>query len=308
MEISDQFLFRCTHCGNRIPWRLVKSDVGIAAGDEPEGGKVYPFEKCSCGWGKFIQCENQAHPQGLKKRGHRDTTVPDTTVRDKINRAEYRKLPLASVHPNPKQPRKFFDKVALQSLADSIATIGQLEDILVRADAKGDGYEIILGERRWRATQLAALETISTKIVALTDAEAKIISLVENLQREDLTDVEEAFSFKEFVDRGMSAQEVGDSLGKLTDRVADKLRLLSTPHYVQFQEERIRELTKDNEDLKTALRGLQGAGTRKYTSRILKTNAELLEAVNDGWELVAQLGSGEFLVRSDLTGNASFPQ
>jgi ParB/RepB/Spo0J family partition protein len=303
MEIADHFLFRCSQCGSRIPWRLLKSDIGIAAGDEPEGGKLYPFEKCSCGWGKFIQCENQAQPQARRERARRDLP-PDTIVREKVERAEYRKLPLASVHPNPKQPRKFFDKVALQSLADSIATIGQLEDILVRADAGGDGYEIILGERRWRATQLAALTTISAKIVELTDAEAKIISLVENLQRENLTEVEEAFSFKEFVDHGMSAQQVGDSLGKLTDRVAERLRLLSTPHYVQFQEARIKELTKDNENLKAALRAVQVSVKKSYEGRIVKTNAELLAAINDGGELVAQLANGEFLVRSEKEGGS----
>jgi len=229
----------------------------------------------------------------------------DATVKNKIDRARYEKLPLHVVHPNPKQPRRFFDKVALQSLADSIATIGLLEDILVREDTSRGGYEIVLGERRWRASQLAGLETISCKVVAITDEETKLLSLVENLQRENLTEVEEAFSFKEYIDRGLSVQEVGNGLGKLSDRVAGKLKLLNTQYYIKFQEARIQELVRDNENLKAGLSALQRRMNHKYVSSILKSQEELLQCINDGWEFVAQLSSGEFLVRKEVIEHSS---
>ena len=253
MELSDRFNFKCTNCGKKIPWPLSKSDLGIADWQEPAHGSLYPFEKCWCGWGKFVRCEDlQGVPEPEEKSGI------EAEIKKKVEAARYEKLPVKDIHPNPKQPRKFFDKVALQSLADSMATVGLLEDILVRPDTTDrGGYEIVLGERRWRASQLAQLEKISTKIANLNDTEAKLISIVENVQREDLTEVEEAFTFKNYIDSGMSVAEVGKSLGKLDDRVAGKLKTLSSHYYIQFQENRIEELTKDLENLKEELRAKQ---------------------------------------------------
>jgi hypothetical protein len=109
--------------------------------------------------------------------------------------------------------------------------------------------------------------------------------------------VEEAFSFKSYIDGGMSVEEVGQALGKLDDRVAGKLKTLSTHYYVRFQESRIAELTKDNENLKGELRALQGKHSTQYTTKILGSKEGLVEAMNDGWEFVAELSSGEFLLR-----------
>jgi ParB-like chromosome segregation protein Spo0J len=122
---------------------------------------------------------------------------------------------------------------------------------------------------------------------------------VENVQRENLTAVEEAFSFKEYIDRGISVNAVGNSLGRLTDRVADKLKLLSTPQYIEFQEERINELTRDNENLRTTLLSLQKRLQKKFESKILSSPQELLTFINQGWEFVARLSSEEFLVRRE---------
>lgn len=294
MHIRDHILFHCNHCGRPIPWQLTQADIGLADREEPRHGKTYPYEKCVCGQGKFVQCVDrrfQAQPE---------TACIDSTVKKKVDDAQYEHLPLSIIHPNPRQPRRFFDKVALQSLADSIATIGLLEDILVRKDAKAGGYEIVMGERRWRAALIAGLPAISCKIVELRDEEAKLLSLVENLQRENLTAVEEAFSFKEYIDRGVSVNEVGNSLGKLTDRVAGKLKLLSTQQYIEFQEERIRELTRDKENLQAGLLSLQNRIQKKYDSRILLSRDELLPFINEGWELVTQFSSEEFLVRREL--------
>jgi ParB/RepB/Spo0J family partition protein len=270
-------------------------DIGISDREEPQDGKIYPYEKCVCGQGQFVQCVDRQSRPAFEEPAH-----IDRNIKKKIDQARYEKLPLHIIHPNPKQPRRFFDKIALQSLADSIASIGLLEDILVREDSASQGYEIVTGERRWRAAQMAGLPTISCKVVPLMDEEAKILSLVENLQRENLTEVEEAFSFKEFTDRGISVNEVGNALGKLTDRVAGKLKLLSTQQYIKFQEERIQELTRDNDNLKAGMLSLQNRIQKKYESRILQSKDDLLPFINEGWELVAQLLSEEFLVRREL--------
>ena len=151
-----------------------------------------------------------------------------------------------------------------------------------------------------RATK-PRLETISTKIADLNDTEAKLISIVENVQRENLTEVEEAFTFKNYIDGGMSVKEVGDSLGKLDDRVAEKLKTLSGHYYIQFQENRIQELAKDNENLKNELTELKQTNDGNFTARIHNSKNELTTAINDGWEFVAQISDGEFLLRKKLT-------
>lgn len=292
MKISARYEFRCTNCGKRIPWELTKSDVGIAEWEQPSAGGLYPYEKCWCGWGKFVRCtdcESAGAPE--------DEETAEAEIRRKTDEARYEKLPLGQIHPNPRQPRKFFDKEALQSLADSISTVGLLEDILVRPDTENGGYEIVLGERRWRASQLAGRDTISSKVVDLTDAEAKLISIVENVQRENLTDVEEAFSFKSYVDGGMSVQEVGRSLGKLGERVAGKLKTLSSHYYIKFQEERVKELTTDNENLRSKISALQSSNNGSFAARVISSKHDLTSLISDGWEFVVELSDGDFVVR-----------
>jgi len=296
MKISERYVFRCTNCNKKVPWELSKTDIGIADWEEPNGGGIYPFEKCWCGWGKFIRCEDLQETMAAEERAG-----IEAKIKQKIEASRYERLPVTEIHPNPNQPRKFFDKVALQSLADSMATVGLLEDILVRPDKERGGYEIVLGERRWRASQIAQLETISTKIADLNDTEAKLISIVENVQRENLTEVEEAFTFKNYIDSGMSVKEVGDSLGKLDDRVAQKLKTLSSHYYIQFQENRIQELAEDNENLKNELTELKQKNDGNFTARIHKSKDELTEAMSKGWEFVAQISDGEFLLRKKLT-------
>jgi ParB/RepB/Spo0J family partition protein len=296
VEIAERYVFRCTNCGKKIPWRLSKTDIGIAEREDPANGGTYPYEKCWCGWGKFVKCED------TQATGRPSEVKPaiEAEIKKKIDQARYAKLRLAEIHPKPNQPRKFFDKAALQSLADSIATIGLLEDILVRLDKTNGGYEIVLGERRWRAAQIAGLEMISCKVSELTDQEAKLISIVENVQREDLTEVEEAFSFKSYIDSGMSVGDVGHALGRMDDRVAGRLKTLSTHYYVKFQEDRIKELTVDNENLKARLRAVRNDSNR-YQTRLVPSKEKLVESMNDGWEFIVQLSDGEFLVRKKVT-------
>ncbi len=134
------------------------------------------------------------------------------------------------LHPNPKQPRVRFDAGALEDLANSIAANGVLQPILVRpSDGK---YEIIAGERRWRAAQKAGLQRVPVLVREVADAQMLELALVENLQREDLNPVEEARAYQVLVeDLSLSQEEVARRVGKERATVANTLRLLHLPQF-----------------------------------------------------------------------------
>jgi ParB family chromosome partitioning protein len=134
-------------------------------------------------------------------------------------------LSLKDVHANPRQPRQDFDQDSLKSLADSIAKSGMMQPIVVRPDQKG-GYQIIAGERRWRASQLLGLERIHAVIRYVDDRTAAQFSLVENLQREDLNPMERAEAFQRLIDEfGLMHQEIAESVGLDRSSVTNHLRL-----------------------------------------------------------------------------------
>ena len=136
-----------------------------------------------------------------------------------------RQIPLDQVDRNPDQPRRYFDEEQLNELKESIETHGVLEPIIVRP-VEGR-YEVVVGERRWRAAQLAGLETIPAVVRPLSDREAMEIALVENLQREDLNPVEEAEAYKRLMGEfGMTQEEVAERVGKKRSTIANRLRLL----------------------------------------------------------------------------------
>src|SRR5262249_20710028 len=159
------------------------------------------------------------------------------SLRARVAAARHAAVPLAQIRPSPFQPRRFFDMDALRGLAASIAEIGLLQDVLVRP--VGETYELVLGERRWRACQLAGGPDIPVKIVQLSDAEARRLTMVENVQRQDLTAVEEALAFKGYVDEGKQAQEVGAALGGLQEHVAARLKVLNSQLYINHLEQQI---------------------------------------------------------------------
>lgn len=136
-------------------------------------------------------------------------------------------LRLSEIEPNRAQPRKEFDEAALQELADSIAEHGLLQPITVRP--MGDlGYQIVAGERRWRASRMAGLETVPAIIKELSDLECAEIALIENLQREDLNPVEEAKGYRHLMDQyELTQEQVASSVGKSRPVIANSLRLLS---------------------------------------------------------------------------------
>ena len=145
------------------------------------------------------------------------------------------KLPLDLLAPSALQPRRHFDETALNELAASIAEKGVLQPLLVRPDANRPGhYEIIAGERRWRASQRAQVHEVPVHVTNLSDAEVLEVALIENLQRQDLTAVEEARGYKRLVEEfGLTQERVADVVGKSRAHVANTMRLLGLPRAVQ---------------------------------------------------------------------------
>jgi ParB family chromosome partitioning protein len=144
--------------------------------------------------------------------------------------AGVREIPIEQLKPNPYQPRKVFNKEALEELAQSIKAKGVLQPLLVRRAKDGQGYEIIAGERRWRASQLAKIHAVPVVIKEITDRDAVEIGLIENLQREDLNPVEEAGAFLQLSEEfGYSQDQIAQVIGKSRSHVTNILRLLQLP-------------------------------------------------------------------------------
>lgn len=142
-------------------------------------------------------------------------------------------LPLQKVEPNPNQPRKLFDEEQLQALSDSIAEHGLLQPLAVRSI--GDGYyQIIAGERRWRAARMAGLSEVPVLVVEADDRKVMELALVENLQRQDLNPMEESEGYRSLMeDFGLTQEQVAARVGKSRPAVANALRLLALPDEVR---------------------------------------------------------------------------
>jgi ParB family chromosome partitioning protein len=142
---------------------------------------------------------------------------------------QLRELPVELISPNPKQPRRHFDDEGLRALADSLGERGVLQPVLVRPKPGGT-YELIAGERRWRAAQLAGLEKIPALLRERDDSQTLEIALIENMAREDLNPVEEARACAALVeDLGLTREEVGRRVGRSRVAVSNLLRLLDLP-------------------------------------------------------------------------------
>ncbi len=141
-------------------------------------------------------------------------------------------VPIGQVKPNPMQPRKKFDEAAIEELARSIKTSGVLQPIVVVPE--GDHYKIIIGERRWRAAQRAGLQKVPVLIRNVPRAQQIEISLIENLQREDLNPIEIAQAYEQIMkELGLTQQELADKVGVDRSTVANTLRLLRLPEEIQ---------------------------------------------------------------------------
>ncbi len=143
-------------------------------------------------------------------------------------------IPIADISPNPHQPRVHFDEESLAELTTSVQQIGVLQPILVRPSESGFGFEIVAGERRWRAAQRAGLTTIPAVIRHTDDLASVEQALVENLHRQDLTPLEEAAAFLQLIeDFGLTHEQVAERVGKSRPAITNTLRLLGLPPGVQ---------------------------------------------------------------------------
>lgn len=157
--------------------------------------------------------------------------IPEVEVGDR-DRESIQELEISSVQPNPKQPRKVFDQTKLEELASSIREHGVVQPIVVRPN--GDKYEIVAGERRWRASQLAGLKKIPALVREFSEGEVMEIALIENLQREDLNPLEEAEAYRVLMEEfHLTQDELAKRLGKSRPQITNTLRLLHLPPMVR---------------------------------------------------------------------------
>ncbi|HCT16519.1 MAG TPA: stage 0 sporulation protein J, partial [Ruminococcaceae bacterium] len=166
-----------------------------------------------------------------------DSLFADNSV-DEIN-SSVNKLRIMEIEPNHDQPRKDFDEKALSELAESIEQHGVLQPLVVRPLANG-AYQLVAGERRWRAARIAGLTEVPVVIKELSDEEVIEIAMIENLQREDLNPLEEALGYRYMMDElGITQEQAAEKVGKSRPAVANALRLLKLPDEVQ-------EMVKNN--------------------------------------------------------------
>ncbi len=199
-------------------------------------------------------------------------------------------LNINELEPNRGQPRKEFSEEAMRELADSIAQHGVLQPLLVRPLLSG-GYQIVAGERRWRASRMAGLTTVPALIRELTDSEVMQIALIENLQREDLKPLEEAQGYQALMEEfGFTQDEISKSVGKSRPAVTNALRLLNLPEAVRGMLARgdlsaghARTLLsfKDEAAMLAAAKRVvaEGFSVRELEKMAKKANAEKPEAV-----------------------------
>ncbi|MGN1051240.1 MAG: ParB/RepB/Spo0J family partition protein [Acutalibacteraceae bacterium] len=142
-------------------------------------------------------------------------------------------LKISEITPNRNQPRKEFSESAIDELSESIKKYGILQPLLVRPDKKG-GYQIVAGERRYRASQKAGITEVPVVIRELSDEDTMTIALIENLQRENLSPMEEALGYKNLIDDyGLTQEQVASAVGKSRSAVANTIRLLNLPQKIQ---------------------------------------------------------------------------
>jgi ParB family transcriptional regulator, chromosome partitioning protein len=188
--------------------------------------------------GRQIQRLDGRAPRGLGRglsallgdselTGASERRSPDSLSRDPSTR----EIGIDQIVRNPSQPRRRFDETDLQTLADSIATHGVLQPLLLRPlDDGTQRYEIVAGERRWRAAQLAGLHQVPALVRKFDDLGTLEVSIVENVQRADLNSIEEAQAYQQLIDRfGRTQQSIADSVGKSRAHIANTLRLLALP-------------------------------------------------------------------------------
>jgi ParB family chromosome partitioning protein len=203
-----------------------------------------------------------------------------------------RMLALASIRPLPGNPRKHFDEAALEELASSIAARGVIQPIIVRPHPETQGFQLVAGERRWRAAQKARLHEIPALVRELSDREVTALALIENLQREDLNPVEEARALHRLsVEEGMTQVDIAKMIDKSRSHIANMQRLMSLP-------ERVLELVEQNQLSFGHVRALVG---REDAVELAEIAASEGLSVRDVETLTRRLAPGESAPRVPRT-------
>lgn len=220
-------------------------------------------------------------------------------------------IKISEIEPNRDQPRKEFDEEALSELADSISQHGVLQPLLLRPMVSG-GYRIVAGERRWRASRRAGLSEVPAVVREMTDTEEMLFALIENLQREDLTPLEEARGYQTLIEsQGFTQEEVSQTVGKSRPAVTNAMRLLNLPQDIQEMLER-GEITaghartllsfRNEDDMRAgAQKAKQGISVRELEAMAKRMNEKKVSApkgiAKNRYYEEAQLAVGEYLGR-----------
>lgn len=203
----------------------------------------------------------------------------ETSPSDTVPRTADQYVPIEQVQPNPDQPRRAFAKEAMEELAASIKEKGIIQPLIVRK--QGAGFEIVAGERRWRAAQQAQLHEVPVIVRDFTDTEVLEVAIIENIQRADLNPIEEAAGYKQLMDRfGHTQEKLAEAMGKSRSHIANLMRLLSLPDDVQamlrdgtLSAGHARALITSDDPLGLAKLVAQRGLSVRETEKLVKSNA-----------------------------------
>jgi len=210
-----------------------------------------------------------------------DVEIP---LNETSNKSSDTRIPISKLRANPLQPRRLFNKESINELAASIKSKGLVQPILVRPSEKNPGdYEIIAGERRWRAAQIAQLHEMPAVIKNLNDVESLEIAIIENVQRSDLTVIEEAAGYKKLIESyGHTQEQLSEIVGKSRSHVANIMRLLTLPQSIQDM------ITEGKISAGHARAIMNSAFPEKLAEKIVSENLSVREA-----ESIAKKGKNQ---------------
>ena len=232
-----------------------------------------------------------------------DALIDTTTQVKTEGSSNLNEVEIALIEPNPNQPRREFDQEALQELATSIRELGIIQPITLRK-LEGEKYQIIAGERRWRASQLAGLTTIPAYIVTVEDQNAMEMALVENIQREDLNAIEIALAYQHLAEEtGMTQAKISERVGKSRAAVTNYMRLLKLPAQVQIA-------LKNHEIEMGHARALLSIDSPSQQIKLFKEVQQQHLSVRKVEELVQALKSGDDVktARGKVTAKNQLPE
>ena len=240
--------------------------------------------------------DNIANGRGL------DALIDTTDVRTQGS-SNLNEIPIEQIEPNPDQPRREFDETAMQELASSIQTMGIIAPITLRQVAP-DRYQIIAGERRWRASQRAGLKTIPAYIRTVEDENVMELALVENIQREDLNAIEIALAYEHLAETtGMTQEKISERVGKSRTAVTNYMRLLKLPAQIQMS-------LKNHEIDMGHARALLALDSPSMQLKLFREVLKNQYSVRKVEEMVQMLKSGEDVqaAKKRITSNNPLPQ